>query len=156
MRSPAGKPSRLGVRHILRPRSSQKKARLIGAELLEASPEDIELRDGAAHVMGVPQLSRSLGELAQAVNGSIGFALPGGIAPGLYATADFQVAGTPFACGAHVAEVEVDCETGGVTLNRFIAIHDCGRVINPQIVEGQVLGAIVHGIGTRYSNGCAL
>jgi carbon-monoxide dehydrogenase large subunit len=140
----------------LRPRSSQKKARLIGAELLEASPEDIELRDGAAHVMGVPQLSRSLGELAQAVNGSIGFALPGGIAPGLYATADFQVAGTPFACGAHVAEVEVDCETGGVTLNRFIAIHDCGRVINPQIVEGQVLGAIVHGIGTRYSNGCAL
>jgi carbon-monoxide dehydrogenase large subunit len=136
-----------------------KKARLIAAELLEAAPEDIDLRDGAAHVKGVPQLSRSLGELAQAVNGSIGFALPSGITPGLYAAVDFQVPGTPFACGAHVAEVEIDRDTGGVTLNRFVAIHDCGRVINPQIVEGQVLGAIVHGIGNalfewmRYDNG---
>jgi carbon-monoxide dehydrogenase large subunit len=124
-----------------------KKARQVAAELFEASVDDIELRDGAAHVKGVPQLSRSLGDLAQAVNGSIGFALPGGITPGLYAAADFQVAGTPFACGAHVAEVEVDVATGRVIVTRYVAIHDCGRVINPQIVEGQVVGAIVHGIG---------
>jgi carbon-monoxide dehydrogenase large subunit len=65
----------------------------------------------------------------------------------LFAASDFQVAGTPFANGAHVAEVEVDCETGGIELTRYVAIHDCGKVINPQIVEGQVLGAIVHGIG---------
>ena len=123
------------------------KAKNIASVLLEAAPEDIELRDGVANVRGVRQMSRTLGELAKAVNGSIGFALPGGIAPGLYAASDFQVAGTPFACGAHVAEVEVDCETGGVELTRYVAIHDCGRVINPQIVEGQVLGAIVHGIG---------
>ncbi len=123
------------------------KAKKIASVLLEAAPEDIELRDGVAHVRGVRQMSKSFGELAKAVNGSIGFALPGGIAPGLYAASDFQVEGTPFACGAHVAEVEVDCETGGVELTRYVAIHDCGRVINPQIVEGQVLGAIVHGIG---------
>ncbi|MFN7190652.1 MAG: xanthine dehydrogenase family protein molybdopterin-binding subunit, partial [Rhodospirillales bacterium] len=123
------------------------KARQIASVLLEAAPEDIELQDGVAQVRGVRQMSRSLGELAKAVNGSIGFALPGGISPGLYAASDFQVAGTPFANGAHVAEVEVDCETGGVELTRYVAIHDCGRMINPQIVEGQVLGAIVHGIG---------
>jgi aerobic carbon-monoxide dehydrogenase large subunit len=128
-------------------RQVAEKARLIAAELLEAAPQDIELREGVAHVRGVPQMSRRLGELAKAVNGSIGFAIPGGLAPGLFAASDYQVSGTPFACGAHVAEVEVDCETGGVELLRFTAIHDCGRVINPQIVEGQVLGAIVHGIG---------
>jgi carbon-monoxide dehydrogenase large subunit len=123
------------------------KARLIAAELLEAAPEDVELRNGAAHVKGVPQLSCELGALARVVNGSIGFALPGGIAPGLFAAADFQVPGTPFASGAHVAEVEVDCDTGEIVVTRFVAVHDCGRVVNPQIVEGQVLGAIVHGIG---------
>lgn len=123
------------------------KAKQIASVLLEAAPEDIELRDGVAHVRGVRQMSRSLGDLAKAVNGSIGFALPGGISPGLFAASDFQVAGTPFANGAHVAEVEVDCETGGIELTRYVAIHDCGKVINPQIVEGQVLGAIVHGIG---------
>lgn len=123
------------------------KARLIAAELLEAAPEDLELCDGAVQVKGVPKLSRPLGELAKAVNGSVGFNLPGGLAPGLFATSDFLVTGTPFANGSHVAEVDVDLETGGVTVTRYVVVHDCGRLINPQIVDGQVLGAVVHGIG---------
>ncbi len=136
-----------GVSAQVAARLVAEKARLIAGELLEASAEDLELRDGTVQVKGVPKLSRPLGELAKAVNGSVGFNLPGGLAPGLFAASDFQVTGTPFANGSHVAEVEVDVETGAVVVTRYVVVHDCGRLINPQIVDGQVLGAVVHGIG---------
>ena len=123
------------------------KALDIAAVLLEVSAADLELVDGAARLKGVPEIKRDLGDLARAVNGSIGFPLPGGIPAGLFATSNFQVQGTPFASGTHVAEVEVDPETGLVEIERYTVVHDCGRVLNPTVVDGQVVGGVVHGIG---------
>jgi aerobic carbon-monoxide dehydrogenase large subunit len=124
-----------------------KKALDIASTLMEVGVDDLEFHDGAVRVKGVPEIKRDLGELARAVNGSIGFPLPGGIAAGLFATSNFQVQGTPFSSGTHVAEVEVDPGTGGVTIVRYTVVHDCGRVLNPAIVDGQILGGVAHGIG---------
>jgi carbon-monoxide dehydrogenase large subunit len=124
-----------------------KKALDIASTLMEVGPDDLELRDGEVRVKGVPHLKRSLGDLARAVNGSIGFPLPGGIPAGLYATSNFQVQSTPFSNGTHVVEVEVDPKTGNVKILRYTVVHDCGRVLNSTIVDGQVLGGVVHGIG---------
>jgi aerobic carbon-monoxide dehydrogenase large subunit len=124
-----------------------KKALDIASILMEAGAEDLELHDGEVRVKGVPHLKRDLGELARAVNGSIGFPLPGGIPAGLYAASNFQVQATPFSSGTHVAEVEVDPKTCDVKIARYTVVHDCGRVLNSTIVDGQVLGGVVHGIG---------
>jgi aerobic carbon-monoxide dehydrogenase large subunit len=124
-----------------------KKALDIASVLMEVGVDDLELHDGAVRVKGVPGMKRDLGELAKAVNGSIGFPLPGGIDAGLFAMSNFQVQGTPFSNGTHVAEVEIDPETAATKIVRYTVVHDCGRVINAKIVDGQVLGGVVHGIG---------
>jgi carbon-monoxide dehydrogenase large subunit len=98
-------------------------------------------------VKGVPGLQRSLGDIAQALSGVAGFSLPANVTPGLAATCDYQPPAITYTNGAHVAEVEVDIETGQVRLTRYIVVHDCGRMINPMMVEGQVHGAVAHGIG---------
>jgi carbon-monoxide dehydrogenase large subunit len=89
----------------------------------------------------------SFGEVARAVAGIPGLALPGGIAPGLEASEAFVRDEMAFANGAGAAEVEVDPETGEVTVRKFVIAHDCGRVINPMIVDGQIIGGAAHGIG---------
>jgi carbon-monoxide dehydrogenase large subunit len=124
-----------------------KKSLDIASVLMEVVAEDLEFHDGTVRLKGVPELKRDLGELAREVNGSIGFPLPGGIAAGLFATSNFQVQGTPFSSGTHVAEVEVDPETGGVDIVRYTVVHDCGRVLSSQIVDGQVSGGVAHGVG---------
>jgi carbon-monoxide dehydrogenase large subunit len=123
------------------------KARQAAAAMLEVAPEDLELADGFVRVRGVPAMKRSLGEIARALSGVPGFALPGGLPPGLDAAIEFEPVGLAYTNGAHVVEAEVEIDTGAVRLNRYVVIHDCGRVINPMIVEGQVHGAVVHGIG---------
>jgi carbon-monoxide dehydrogenase large subunit len=123
------------------------KAKKAAAELLEASPDDLELSDGAVRVKGVPGLSRSLAEISRALSGVPGFALPGNMPPGLAAAVDFQTSGLTYTNGTHVVEAEVDVETGAVRLTRYVVVHDCGRMINPMMVEGQVMGGVVHGIG---------
>jgi carbon-monoxide dehydrogenase large subunit len=70
-----------------------------------------------------------------------------GISPGLEATAYFNVPAATFANGTHLAEVEVDADTGRVTITRYVVGHDCGKLINPLLVDGQVRGGVVHGIG---------
>jgi carbon-monoxide dehydrogenase large subunit len=127
--------------------SVAEKAKKAAAELLEASPDDLELADGTVRLKGVPGLSRSLAEVARALSGVPGFALPGNLPPGLAAAMDFQTSGLTYTNGTHVAEVEVDVETGAVRLTRYVVVHDCGRMINPMMVEGQVMGGVVHGIG---------
>jgi carbon-monoxide dehydrogenase large subunit len=90
----------------------REKAIRAAAELLEAAPDDLEVKDGAVQVKGVPQMRRSLGEIARVLGGVPGFALPGGMAPGLAAAIDFQPPALTYCNGTHVVEVEVDVETG--------------------------------------------
>jgi aerobic carbon-monoxide dehydrogenase large subunit len=123
------------------------KARRAVSTMLEVAADDLELIDGEVRLKGVPQMKRTLAEVAHALSGVPGFALPGNMAPGLAAAADFQPPALTYTNCAHVVEAEVDGETGGVRLTRYVIVHDCGRMINPMMVEGQVHGAVVHGIG---------
>jgi aerobic carbon-monoxide dehydrogenase large subunit len=108
-----------------------------GAEALEASPEDLELRDGRVRVRGAPSRSLTLAEVAAGAGDGTGLAANGGFTP----------PGVTFASGAHFAVVEVDPWTGSVRVLRYLVVHDCGRVINPMIVEAQVAGGVAQGIG---------
>ena len=134
------------------------KAKQVVSALLEVAPADLEIKGGRVEVKGVPGKGKSLGEIAHAIAGVPGFALPGGVTPGLAASVDFQVSGLTYCNGTHACEVEVDPETGRITLGRYVVVHDCGRVINPLVVDGQVQGATVHGLGAalfewpRYSD----
>ena len=121
------------------------KARRIVAELLEASPDDVELRDGRFSVKGSPDRGMTLAEVARAAH--VTDRLPDGFEPGLEGTCFFDPPGFVHPFGAHAALVEVDVATGGVRIVRYVAVDDCGTVINPVLVDGQVHGGIVHGIG---------
>ncbi len=117
------------------------------SHLLEAAEEDLDLADGRVFVKGVPDHGKSFAEIASFANGMPGFALPGGVIPGLEETAYFTPERSTYANGAHVAEVEVDIETGAVTILRYSTAHDCGTMVNPKMVEGQVMGGVAHGVG---------
>ena len=123
------------------------KARKLAGHVLEAAEEDLEIVDGEVRVVGAPQLAIKLGELARILKGAPGYGFPKGIDPGLQADATFRVDQLAYANACHVVEVEVDVETGGVRILRYVAIQDSGRRVNPLIVEGQVHGGIAHGIG---------
>ena len=123
------------------------KARKLAGHMLEAAEEDLEIVDGEVRVVGAPQLAVKLGELARVLKGAPGYGFPQGIEPGLEASASFRVDQLAYSNACHVVEVEVDVETGGVTIARYIAIQDAGRRVNPLIVEGQVHGGIAHGVG---------
>jgi carbon-monoxide dehydrogenase large subunit len=123
------------------------KALDIASHLLEAAAADLELAEGAVRLKGVPQRKVGLGAVARAVGGIPGFPLPAGIAPGLEASEAVVIDAMAYANGTAVAEVEVDPETGHVALQALVIVHDCGRILHPMIVEGQVVGGAVHGIG---------
>ena len=123
------------------------KAKAVASLMLEAAPEDLELKDGEIRVAGVPKLKKSLAEIARALGGLPGFALPGNMNPGLAAAVDYQPAGMTYTNGTHIAEAEVNPISGAVKILRYTVVHDCGRMINPMMVEGQVCGGVVHGIG---------
>src|SRR5436309_192822 len=115
------------------------------ATLLEAAPGDVEIDDGKVFVRGAPG---SAVDLARVVQASIPtFARPGVASPDFEATAYHHVPTVTYASAVHVAQVEVDVGTGGVKLLRYVVAHDCGRVINPTIVEGQVHGGVAQGVG---------
>src|SRR5881397_3590321 len=115
------------------------------AALLEAGPDDIEIEDGRVFVKGSPG---STVDLARVVQASIPtFAKPGVAPPDFEASAYHNLPTVPYASAVHVAQVEVDLGTGGVKLLRYVVAHDCGRVINPTIVEGQVHGGVAQGVG---------
>ncbi len=123
------------------------RAKLVRAAsvLLEAGPEDIEIDDGRVFVRGSPG---SAVDLARVVQASIPtFARPGVASPDFEASAYHHVPTVTYASAVHVAQVEVDVGTGGVKLLRYVVAHDCGRVINPTIVEGQVHGGVAQGVG---------
>jgi carbon-monoxide dehydrogenase large subunit len=121
------------------------KARRVAAHVLEAGLEDVVLHDGGRiGVAGAPERALSWPELASAASDAA--RLPGGMEPGLAFATDFSQSddGT-FPFGTHVAVVEVDAETGLVELLRHVAVDDCGRIINPALVEGQVHGGVAQG-----------
>jgi carbon-monoxide dehydrogenase large subunit len=125
----------------------REKALLAASHMLEAAPEDLELVNGAVRIRGVPADRLSLGQVAQALQGMPGFPLPPGLSPGLSASVAWQPSSLSYANGTHVAEAMVDPETGKVTLLRYVVVHDSGRLLNPALAEGQILGGVVHGIG---------
>jgi carbon-monoxide dehydrogenase large subunit len=127
------------------------KAIKAAAEMLEASADDLELKDGAVQIKGVPQMKKTLAQIAHAIGGAPGFALPNGVTPGLAAAVDFPAPALTYCNGTHICEAEADPETGMIRLIRFIVVHDSGRIINPMIVDGQVAGAVAHGIGATLT-----
>jgi carbon-monoxide dehydrogenase large subunit len=122
----------------------QAQAIKVAAHLLEAAPEDVELREGAFGVMGAPDRAKKLSEIAAAAYGG---ELPDSVGTGLEAVHFFRPGDMTFPFGADVVVVEVEVETGVVTLRRYVTVDDCGNVISPVLVEGQVHGGLAQGIG---------
>jgi len=125
----------------------KEKALKVAAHMLETSVEDLEIEGDEIRVKGVPDLKVSLGKVSHAVAGTPGYALPGGIEPGMEATKSATIDDLTFANGTQVVEVEVDPETGNVSFLNYVMVHDSGVIINPMIVDGQVIGGAAHGIG---------
>jgi carbon-monoxide dehydrogenase large subunit len=121
------------------------KARALAAHVLEAAVEDIDYQDGRFFVKGSPDQGKTIQDIALLAN--VAWNLPPGMEAGLEASAFYDPPNFTFPFGAHVAVVEVDRDTGGVLLRRYVAVDDCGPQINPMIVEGQVHGGVVQGIG---------
>src|SRR6266508_1772802 len=122
------------------------RARRLAAHLLEAGVDDVVLfDDGRIGIAGAPDRALSWSELAEAASDPS--RVPEGMEPGLAAKGDFsQSADGTFPFGAHVAVVEVDTQTGRTRLIRHVAVDDCGRILNPLLVEGQVHGGLAQGI----------
>jgi carbon-monoxide dehydrogenase large subunit len=120
----------------------------LAAQRLEASPHDIVLVDGAAMVVGQPGTEISLGELAAGLQPKFGGSLPDGQQqPGLSVERVLPFDGLGYTYGTHIAEVELDPETGHVAVVNYVVVHDCGTLINPMIVDGQIDGGVAHGLG---------
>jgi aerobic carbon-monoxide dehydrogenase large subunit len=123
------------------------KALLVAGHLMEVDPVDLDIDGGFVVVKGADSKRMSLGKIAETMEGAPGFALPNDLPPGLDATESVIINTLSYGNGTAVAEVEVDIETGAVKVNRIVFVHDAGRLINPTIADGQIVGAIVHGIG---------
>src|SRR3989454_6112128 len=131
----------LGAARIVRQKLLRIAAYRLGAPL-----DDLELVDGAIRVRGTPASSLTIAQLAQKAY----FApteLPPGMEPGLEATHAFDPPALTFSSGTHICRVEIDPETGALTIPRYTIVEDCGRMLNPRIVEGQLHGATAQGLG---------
>jgi carbon-monoxide dehydrogenase large subunit len=121
----------------------------LASELLEAAEEDLEIINGEVRVKGVPDRTFPLGELARQANPTRGAVKPG-TEPGLEATNYFGPEYGATASGAHAMIVEVDPETMQLEIQKYVVVHDCGRIINPLILDGQVHGGVAQGIGNAF------
>ncbi|MBI1845855.1 MAG: xanthine dehydrogenase family protein [Candidatus Rokubacteria bacterium] len=125
----------------------------LAAHLLEASPADVIIGDGSAGVRGVPARRMPLADVARLAYAPPLGGLPPGVEPGLEATVHFDPPGPTFSGAVHVAVVEVDRETGRVRVLRYALVEDCGPLINPLLVEGQIHGAVAQGLGEALLEG---
>src|SRR5262249_3830529 len=121
------------------------KIKQFAAQMMEVAEQDVVLENGYAKVAGAG-VKRSFREAAADAAGMPGFSMAGGPSPGLEATSHFTPDQSTYSNGTHIAEVEVDIETGHVTVTRYLVMHDCGTVINPMVVEGQIVGGVIHGV----------
>jgi carbon-monoxide dehydrogenase large subunit len=124
----------------------REKALKVAAQLL-GSDKPLTLANGNVHVEGRPDLAVSLGRIAVALRGAAGYWFPENVEVGLEATRHFRVDSMTYANAFHVCEVEVDPRTGHVHITRYVAVQDSGKLVNPLVAEGQIVGGIVHGIG---------
>ncbi|WP_167752910.1 xanthine dehydrogenase family protein molybdopterin-binding subunit [Pusillimonas caeni] len=120
----------------------------VAAAWLEARPDALTLCDGVVYVEAEPGRRCAVANIAEALAGSPGYSLPAGMEPGLHAAVDFLPVGLSYSNGTHVVEVEVDAETGAVTILRYLIVHDCGTIVHPKMLEGQIIGGTVHGISS--------
>jgi carbon-monoxide dehydrogenase large subunit len=127
-------------------RQLREKVLSLAAELLEASPDDLEIAAGVISVRGTPQVQLPLSELARTVAEEPA-KLPEGADTELKVTYEFDGGESGWSGGAHCCQVEVDVETGLVSIDRYLVIEDCGLPVNPAIVEGQVRGGVAQAIG---------
>ena len=121
------------------------KAKPVAAHMLECDVADLEFSGGQFRVRGVPEGGKTLADCALAVFAA--HDLPDGIEPTLDAEAVYDPTNFSFPHGTHLCATEVDTETGRVSIRKYVAVDDIGRVINPMIVEGQVQGGVAQGIG---------
>lgn len=123
----------------------REKMKKLAAHMLEVNEDEIDLEAGVASVKGAPDRSVTVGDIAAAA--AVGASLPEGMEPFLDETTYFDPVNCTFPFGTHIAVVEIDEETGFVDLTRYVAVDDVGNVINPLIVDGQIQGGIVQGVG---------
>jgi len=107
------------------------------ADLLEASPDDVVIEEGSVHVRGVPAMSLTFADIAASVDGG----------EALQSSLEYDGGEGGWAQATHVCWVEVDLNTGRVHIDRYVAVEDCGELINPAVVDGQISGGVVQGIG---------
>ena len=142
-----------GAALALAVRKIRDKAKVLAAHLLEASVEDMDYEDGKFFVKGSPDKAKTIQDIALMAN--VAWNMPEGMEAGLEATTFYDPPNFVFPYGAHLAVVEVDAATGHVELTGYTALDDCGPQINPTIVEGQVHGGIVQGVGQALWEGAA-
>lgn len=122
---------------------------LKAAGMLLQSPEaELDITNGIVHRKdGDPNSGVTIRHLAEMLGGDPGYSIEGKMSPGLESYQNFMPDGLTYAMGCHAVEVEVNAATCAVKINRYIVVNDCGRAVNPRIVEGQIRGGVAHGIG---------
>ena len=133
-----------GASIALSARKVRDKAKKITAHLLEVGEEDLEFKDGKFTVKGVPSKSKTIQEIAFAAYAA--WNMPKGVEPILEATTFYDPPNFVFPFGTHICVVDIEKATGHVSIRKYVAVDDCGRQINPMIVEGQVHGGVVQGL----------
>jgi carbon-monoxide dehydrogenase large subunit len=129
----------------------REKARDLASHLLEADADDVVFLDGRFSVKGAPRKALTIPEIARQAHAAKN--LPKGLEPSLAADSTFEPANFTFPFGTHICVVEVEPETGNVEIKKYVAVDDCGKVINPLLVDGQVHGGIAQGLGQALYEG---
>jgi carbon-monoxide dehydrogenase large subunit len=132
---------------VLAARRVRDKVVAIAGHVLEADPRDLAIEGGTIAVRGAPGRAVTLAQVADLAYRPAGGTLPPGVDPALEATQYYDPPPATFSNGTHLAVVEVDPETGQVAIVRHVVVEDCGRIVNPMIVDGQTHGAVAQGIG---------
>jgi CO/xanthine dehydrogenase Mo-binding subunit len=127
----------------------RQKALKLASDAFECSEEDLVISDGKVSIVGIPEKFIGLGELAQRANPMRGAVKPGS-EPGLESTQYFGPPSGATANGVHAMIVEIDPETFDLKILRYVVVHDCGTVINPMILAGQIHGGVAQGIGNAF------
>jgi carbon-monoxide dehydrogenase large subunit len=132
-------------------RQARQKLALVAAHLLECAPQDIAFEAGQVYNRRGPEQTIPFAEVAAAAPRHA--SRPPETEAGLEFDVDYVLPDNPYGFGAHVAVVEVDRDSGEVYVLRYVAVHDCGRIVNPRLLEGQIYGAIAQGVGQALSEG---